>query len=245
MFTMQTPIILDHVDEINLNVAEWFLQISSQAIADHGKCHIALAGGNTPRALYELLASEKFADRIDWQHVNFYFGDERAVPLDHEQSNFRMAHEALLDKLSIPATNVFPLIPDLENLENSAQHYEKILKRELPESDEGIPVFDLILLGMGADGHTASLFPDTDILANTENLVSKVYVEKLNAWRVSFTFPLINHAEHIAVMVVGDDKAGILKQIFVDKTGETPIEKIKPQGELRWYLDSTAAKYLA
>lgn len=242
---MQAPIILDHVEDINLNVAEWFSQISSEAIADHGKCHVALAGGNTPRALYELLASEKFSGQIDWQHINFYFGDERAVPLDHEQSNFRMAHEAMLDKLSVPATNVFPLIPDLENLENSAQHYEKILKRELPEAKDGNPEFDLILLGMGADGHTASLFPDTDILTNTENLVSKVYVEKLSAWRVSFTFPLINHAKHIAIMVVGDDKAGKLKQIFVDKCGDSPIEQIKPKGELRWYLDSTAAKYIA
>lgn len=241
---MQAPIILDSVEDINISVAEWFLRISSTAITDHGKCHIALAGGNTPRALYELLASDKYSHQFDWQHINFYFGDERAVPLDHEQSNFRMAHEAMLDKLSIPSTNIFPLIPDLENLENSSQHYEKILKRELPCSKQGIPVFDLILLGMGDDGHTASLFPDTEILNNTDNLVSKVYVDKLNAWRVSFTLPLINSAEHIAIMVAGDDKAGKLKQIFVDKTGESPVEQIKAQGELRWYLDSTAAKYL-
>lgn len=242
---MQTPIILENLQDLNQHVAEWFCQISSQAISSHGKCHIALAGGNTPRALYELLASENYSGRIDWQHVNFYFGDERAVPLDHEQSNFRMAHEAILDKLSIPATNIFPLIPDLENLENSAQHYEKILKRELPLSDDGIPVFDLILLGMGADGHTASLFPDTEILQVNDHLVSKVYVEKFSAWRVSFTYPLLNNAAHIAIMVAGDDKAGKLKQIFVDKSGDSPIEGLQPKGELRWYLDSTAAKYIS
>lgn len=242
---MQTPVILENLKDLNQQVAQWFSQIASQAISDHGKCHIALAGGNTPRALYELLASEAFAGQVDWQHVNFYFGDERAVPLDHEQSNFRMAHEAMLDKLSIPATNIFPLIPDLDNLENSAQHYEKILKRELPLSDEGIPVFDLILLGMGADGHTASLFPDSEILQNRQNLVARVYVQKLNAWRVSFTYPLINAAAHIAIMVVGDDKAGKLKEIFVDQSGNAPIKNIKPSGELRWYLDSTAAKYLS
>ena len=242
---MQSPLIFDSLQEINENVANWFCDIAEQAIADHGKCHIALAGGNTPRRLYELLASEQFANKIDWQHVNFYFGDERAVPLDHEQSNFRMAHEAMLDNLSIPATNIFPLIPDLDNLENSAQHYEKILRRDLPLSDTGIPMFDLILLGMGDDGHTASLFPGTEILEETTNLVAKVYVEKMSAWRVSFTFPLINASSHVAIVVIGDDKASTIKHIFVDKAGDTPVEKIVPQGELRWYLDSTAAKYLS
>lgn len=242
---MQTPFILENLQELNQHVAQWFSQLASQAISDHGKCHIALAGGNTPRALYELLASETYAGQVDWQHVNFYFGDERAVPLDHEQSNFRMAHEAMLDKLSIPSTNIFPLIPDLDNLENSAHHYEKILRRELPLSDDGVPVFDLILLGMGADGHTASLFPDSEILQDRQNLVAKVHVDKLNAWRVSFTYPLINNAAHIAIMVAGDDKAGKLKEIFVDHSGSSPIEKIEPKGELRWYLDSTAAKYIS
>lgn len=241
---MQTPFILENLQELNRQLAGWIRSVAAEAIKDHGKFHIALAGGNTPRALYELLASDASAGGIDWQHVNFYFGDERPVPLDHEQSNFRMAHEAMLDKLSIPATNIFPLIPDLENLENSAQHYEKILKRELPQSDDGLPVFDLILLGMGADGHTASLFPDTEILKEKTNLVARVYVEKLKTWRVSFTYPLINNAAHVAVMVAGDDKAGKIKQIFVDREEDAPVAKIEPRGELRWYLDSTAAKYL-
>lgn len=241
---MQKPIILENLQELNRQVADWIVSISTRAISDHGKFHLALAGGSTPRALYELLASEEYAKQIDWQHVNFYFGDERAVPLDHEQSNFRMAHEAMLDKLSIPATNIFPLIPDLDNLENSAKHYEKILRRELPQSENGCPVFDMILLGMGADGHTASLFPDTEILRDKTHLVFRVYVEKLQAWRVSFTYQLINNAAHVAVLVAGDDKAGKLKQIFVDKNGDAPIEKIQPTGEMRWYLDSTAAKYL-
>lgn len=241
---MQNPIILENLQELNQHAADWIKSVSITAIKDHGKFHIALAGGNTPRALYELLAGEDYAGEIDWQHVNFYFSDERSVPLDHEQSNFRMAHEAMLDKLSIPSTNIFPLIPDLDNLENSAQHYEKILKRELPLSSDGLPVFDLILLGMGGDGHTASLFPESAILQDKSNLVSKVYVEKLQTWRVSFTYPLINNAAHIAILVAGDDKAAKLKQIFVDKAGDSPVEKIEPKGELRWYLDSTAAKYI-
>lgn len=241
---MHNPIVLENLQALNQHVADWIKSLAAAAIKDHGKFHVALAGGNTPRALYELLAGEKNASEIDWQHVSFYFSDERAVPLDHEQSNFRMAHEAMLDKLSIPATNIFPLIPDLDNLENSAQHYEKILKRELPLSSDGLPVFDLILLGMGGDGHTASLFPETDILQDKLNLVSKVYVEKLQTWRLSFTYPLINNAAHIAILVAGDDKAAKLKQIFVDKTGDSPVERIEPKNELRWYLDSTAAKYI-
>ncbi len=241
---MQKPVILENLQELNQQVANWIKSVAASAIKDHGKFYIALAGGNTPRALYEMLASESRAGEIDWQHVNFYFSDERSVPLDHEQSNSRMAHEAMLDRVSIPATNIFPLIPDLENLENSAQHYEKILKRELPQSNDGLPVFDLILLGMGADGHTASLFPGTDILQEKTRLVARVYVEKLKTWRVSFTYPLINNAANVAILVAGDDKAGKIKQIFVDGAGDSPVAKIKPKGELRWYLDSTAAKYL-
>ena len=241
---MQKLNILENLDTLNRCVADWLQKIAADAIADHGKFHIALAGGNTPRALYELLASDAYAS-IDWQHVNFYFGDERAVPLDHEQSNFRMAHEAMLDKLSVPATNVFPLIPDLDNLDNSAKHYEKILNRELLKSDDGIPQFDLILLGMGGDGHTASLFPESNILNDNTNLVSTVFVEKMDAWRVSFTYPLINNAANIAILVAGDDKAGKLKQIFKDKAGDSPIEKIQAKGDLRWFVDATAAKYIS
>ena len=242
---MQNATIVDNLSELNHCVADWWKQLSAEAISDHGKFHVALAGGNTPRALYELLAGEAYVNDIDWQHTNFYFGDERAVPLDHEQSNFRMAHEAMLDKLSIPATNIFPLIPDLENLENCAQHYEKILQRELPIDDGGIPCFDLILLGMGDDGHTASLFPGTTILQQKDRLVAAVFVEKLQAWRVSFTYSLINHAAHVAILVAGDNKAGKLKQIFVDKSGDSPVEGVHPNGELRWFIDSTAAKYLS
>jgi len=241
---MQNVTIVDNSSKLNHCVADWWKQLSIDAINDHGKFHVALAGGNTPRALYELLASETYADSIDWQHTNFYFGDERAVPLNHEQSNFRMAHEAMLDKLSIPATNVFPLIPDLEKLENCAQHYEKILHRELP-AENGVPRFDLVLLGMGDDGHTASLFPDTSILREKKRLVATVFVEKLQAWRISFTYPLINNAAHVGIMVTGDNKAGRLKQILVDKNTDSPVAHINPAGELKWFIDANAAKYLS
>lgn len=225
-------------------IAHWWQQIAREAIAERGKFHVALAGGNTPRTLYHLLANEPYAERIDWQHINFYFGDERAVPLDHSQSNFAMAHEAMLDDLSIPSTNIFPMITDLKDLENSARHYEKILRRELPASADGIPQFDLILLGMGEDGHTASLFPDTPILQESDRLVAVVYVEKLQSSRISFTYPLINHARHIGIMVTGDNKAGKLKQVLVDQPGTNPIELVQPDGNLIWFADEAAAKYL-
>ncbi|WP_455202140.1 6-phosphogluconolactonase [Kaarinaea lacus] len=241
---MNNLTIVKDTDELCQRVADWLLRVAKSAMADHGQFHIALAGGNTPRALYQLLASDAYANSIDWQHVNFYFGDERAVPLDHQQSNFLMAHEAMLDKLSIPATDIFPLITDLEDLENSAQHYEKILRRELPVQDDNIPVFDLILLGMGDDGHTASLFPESSILHEQSRLVAPVFVEKLNSWRLSFTYPLINHARQVAVLVTGESKAVKLKQVLVDKTGANPVEGIKPLGELNWFVDADAAKLL-
>lgn len=225
-------------------IAQWWQQLSDRAIAERGNFHVALAGGNTPRVLYQLLASEPYAGAIDWQHIKFYFADERAVPLDDAQSNFWMAHVAMLDALSVPATNIFPLITDLDDLENSARHYEKILRRELPAGADGIPVFDLILLGMGEDGHTASLFPDTAILKESQRLVAVVYVDKLQCYRLSFTYPLLNHARHVGIMVTGDNKAGKLKQVMVDKPGSNPVELIQPAGELVWFADETAAKYL-
>ncbi|MGD8884390.1 MAG: 6-phosphogluconolactonase [Gammaproteobacteria bacterium] len=225
-------------------IADWWQRLAKDAIADHGKFHVALAGGNTPRILYQMLASDAYAGAIDWQHIKFYFGDERAVPLNHSQSNFSMAHDAMLDTLSIPSTNIYPMITDLDDLENSARHYEKILRRELPAGDDGIPQFDLILLGMGDDGHTASLFPDTPILSETQKLVAMVYVEKVQASRLSFTLPLINHARHVGIMVTGDNKAGKLKQVLIDQPGTHPVEKVHPDGELRWFADEAAAKYL-
>jgi len=242
---MQNINVFHNLSDLNVQVANWWQNLCAGAIREHGKFHIALAGGSTPRALYELMASGQYLEKLDWQHTNFYFGDERAVALDHEQSNFRMASEAMLNKLAIPATNVFPLIPDLENLDNCAKYYEKILQRELPPGNKGIPRFDLILLGMGDDGHTASLFPGTGILNETERWVLPVYVEKFQSWRVSFTYPLINQAAHVAILVCGDNKAGKLKQILVDHAGDNPIEGVHPDGEIRWFIDETAAKYLA
>lgn len=134
---------------------------------------------------------------------------------------------------------------DLEDLENSAQHYEKILRRELPSAGaDNVPVFDLILLGMGDDGHTASLFPESTILNERSRLVAPVFVDKLQSWRLSFTYPLINHARQVAILVTGDNKAEKLKQVLVDKTGANPIEGIKPNGELNWFVDEKAAKLL-
>ena len=236
--------IVKNPEQLCRRAASWILDIAKKSMEEHGKFHLALAGGNTPRALYQLLASDEFANRIDWQHTNFYFGDERAVPLDHEDSNFRMVHEAMLDKLAIPATNIFPLITDLSHLDNSAQHYEKILHRELPCADDGVPVLDLVLLGMGDDGHTASLFPGTEILQEQERLVAVVYVEKLHSWRVSFTYPLINHARNIAILVTGESKAAKIQQVLQDRSGTNPVEHVKPNGELIWFVDEGAAKLL-
>ncbi len=236
--------VAENPQELFRRVADYWQQIAQAALRGHGKFHVALAGGGTPRGLYQLLATDEYAKQFDWQHTNFYFGDERAVPLDHEQSNFHMAHEAMLDSLAIPATNVFPLITDLDHLENSARHYEKILQRELPLGPQNIPMFDLILLGMGDDGHTASLFPGSSILNEQSQLVATVFVEKLQSWRLSFTYPLINHASHVALLVTGQSKAEKIKQVLVDKTGSNPVEGIQPQGELTWFLDVDAASLL-
>ena len=243
-FKMAKLSISKNTNELFHNVAEYFRRLSAAAIQERGKFHVALAGGGTPGGLYKLLASEKYSKSINWRHTLFYFGDERAVPLDHAQSNFRMAHAAMLDALAIPATNIFPLLTDLDNLENSARHYEKIVQRELPAGGGHIPAFDLILLGMGDDGHTASLFPDSTILTEQSRLVAPVYVDKLRSWRLSFTYPLINHARHVVIMVSGKAKAEKLKQVLADKDGGNPIARIQPRGELTWFIDADAASRL-
>ncbi|NOZ54489.1 MAG: 6-phosphogluconolactonase [Gammaproteobacteria bacterium] len=242
---MQADIqVIPDTTELSHVVAQWWLTLSQQAIQTQGGFYVALAGGSTPRTLYQLLSQSPYLDAVDWQKVHVYFGDERPVPLDHADSNYRMAWEALLSKVAIPEENVHPILIDACDIESSAKNYEATLQRTVVVKSNGIPRFDLILLGMGDDGHTASLFPDTLILDEKTKLVAPVYVEKLKTWRVSLTYPIINMAKHIAIIAAGDAKADKLYEICVKQTKRNPIEQINPEGELIWYLDSKAAKHL-
>jgi 6-phosphogluconolactonase len=237
--------ILADRDALNAALADFCLRISQQAIDQRGRFTVALAGGSTPRHLYQILAKAPYRDAMAWDKVWVYFGDERSVPRDHPESNFNMAREALLSHVPIPSEQIFPMVnPALEAGQN-AQRYGEQLRDTLPLGQDTWPVFDLVLLGMGDDGHTASLFPNTDILHQDRQSVAAVYVDKLATWRVSLTYPCINHARHVAVLVAGEGKAQTLQQVAQAKPGTFPIQGIAPQtGELHWFMDRAAAALL-
>jgi 6-phosphogluconolactonase len=201
---------------------------------------IVLSGGSTPKALYELLASDRFRDKIEWSKTLVFFGDERCVSPDDAESNFRMANESLLSRVAIPAENVFRLRGEVEP-EKAAAEYESVIKKNLGDN----PRFDLILLGLGDDGHTASLFPGTGALGETEKLAAANFVEKLNASRLTLTFRAVNAAKNILFLVAGAKKAGAVEQILSAGKVDLPAAAVKPvNGKCRWFLDEPAAARL-
>lgn len=202
-----------------------------------------LSGGSTPKALYELLASESVRTQIDWRGVELYFGDERCVPPDSELSNYRMAHEALIRHIPIPPDNVYRMKGEIDP-QTAATEYGRILRENF--MDQGP---DLLLLGMGDDGHTASLFPQTTALEETEhrcvaNHVPHDYIPAGTNWRLTLTYPFINRSQQIAIMVTGESKARRVQEVLEgdEDIPRLPIQGVKPDpGTLTWYLDVAAA----
>lgn len=215
--------------------AEHFVTLAAETIARRGQFTVALAGGSTPQATYNLLATEEFAARVDWSRVHVLWGDERCVPPDHPDSNYRVAREALLDKVPIPTANVHRIQGELPPY-MAATVYQSELEAVLSINGR----FDLILLGMGADGHTASLFPGTTATGEQERTVVAVYVQQLRAWRVTLTPAVINAARHVLFLVSGAAKAPALARV---RAGEPlPAGLVQPpQGQLIWLVDQRAA----
>ena len=229
-------------------VAERVIAIGADAIAQRGAFHLALSGGTTPRHLYRALAQPERQARLDWRHVHLYFGDERAVPPDHPDSNFRMAREALIDHVPTPAAQVHRMAADPAHIEADARAYAQVLATHLPQDTAGIPVFDLILLGLGTDGHTCSLFPDTPILAEQEHSVAAVHATHLDSWRLSLTYPTLHAARQLLFLVSGPDKAVIMARLCgpaAAGASRLPVERIEPGGAVEWHLDRAAAGNLA
>ena len=216
------------------------------AIAARGRFDLALAGGSTPKAAYALLARED-ATAIDWQAVRFFFGDERCVPPDDAESNYRTARVALLQPLGIASTHVFRMHGEDEPAE-AARAYADVLRAELPTTPDGTPQFDLVLLGMGPDGHTASLFPGSDPLVDDSSLVRAPYVAKFSTYRLTLTPRVLNAARVVAVTTGGDAKAAALAAVLDGPHDPTtyPIAILAPRsGDLRWLVDRAAAAKLA
>lgn len=207
---------------------------ASAAQADRGWFRLSLCGGSTPRAVYEGLAALQ-AGAIDWGRVRLSFGDERAVPPDHPDSNFRMVREALLDRIEIPAENVLRIEAEA-GAGVAAERCESRLRRWAAEDGEGIFTHDLVLLGMGDDGHTASLFPGTLALDESERWVVANHVPKFGSERVTFTFPLINAARAVCFLVTGEENKGAVVGRILAGGTDDPAARIQPAGELIWLL---------
>ena len=244
--TKPNIIICRDAGELSQKAAERFVALVNEASASSGRFTVALSGGSTPRALYSLLALPGFADRIPWPKVHLFWGDERCVPPDHPDSNFRMVRESLLSKISIPSENVHRMAGEKEP-KLAAAEYENELKTLFQLSEGEPPRFDLILLGLGEDGHTASLFPGSAALDETERLVAKVYVEKLNAHRLTLTLPVLNESAQIYFLVAGKNKATIVKELLGTHPtiAKFPAQRIQPvDGALTWFITCDAAAEL-
>lgn len=225
---------------LNAAAAERIVVAAWQAIEARGAFHFVLSGGETPRPLYELLASELYRTRIDWGNVHVYWSDERFVPVDDPRSNAGMAWRALLGHVPIPAAQIHPMFCP-KTPRQAAQDYEDLL-RHLGSGQ--LPRFDLVLLGLGADGHTASLFPGTATVAEQCRLVCDLYLPEQDMFRLTLTLPVLNQARQVLFMVSGTGKAAMLKQVLSEgAAGEGPPARlIRPQdGEIVWLVDSAAA----
>ncbi|MGB8014001.1 MAG: 6-phosphogluconolactonase [Terriglobales bacterium] len=228
--------------------AEEFVRVGRAAIGASGRFTVALSGGSTPKALYSLLAAN-YAD-FAWNRVFLFFGDERHVPPTDPESNYRMVKEALLTKIAIPAENVFRVAAENPDADGAAADYEAQIRRFFGlhseiRNDE-FPRFDLILLGMGPDGHTASLFPGSAALDERSRLVVANWVAKFNTHRITFTFPVLNRAAEVLFMASGADKAEMVHQVLEGKsTPPLPSQRVEPSdGKLLWMLDEAAAAKL-
>lgn len=234
-------IIVRDVGELAHKAAEQFVALAGTAVARAARFAVALSGGSTPRALYELLGSTEYRERIDWRHVHLFWGDERCVPPDHSESNFRMVRKSWISQIQIPAENIHRMEGEKEPREAAAA-YEQELQQFFAPAPGQMPRFDLILLGVGADGHTASLFPGNAALDEQERFVVADYVEKLKAHRVTLTLPVINAAAQVTLLVSGASKAAVVRRILRgSETAELPAAKVRPaNGSLAWLITKDA-----
>jgi 6-phosphogluconolactonase len=231
------------LESLSQAAAELVVETAKQAAAARGRFSLALSGGNTPRRTYELLAGPAFTQRTPWDRFHVFWGDERCVPLDDPRSNARMAREAWLNHVPIPPTQIYPL-DCAASPAAAARGYEAGLKKFFAGQP---PRLDLVLLGLGDNGHTASLFPGTPVLKEKERWADEVYVAEQDLYRVTMTAPLLNAAAKVVFLVAGRGKAGVLREVL---HGPRDVERLPAQliqptaGELLWLIDLAAAAQL-
>ena len=244
---MQNPVdirIFESIREFEQKSAEEIVHLMQGAIRDRGVCRVVLSGGETPKGIYRLLGADPLRHLLDWSRVSVFFSDERCVSPDDSQSNFGMAERALTSHVGIAPHNIHRICAEISP-PKAAIEYEKVLRTIF---SPGPPRFDVMLLGIGSDGHTASLFPSTDAVREENRWVCEVYVPHLNAWRVTLTFPVINCGRTVFILATGESKAPMIERALRAHapTRDLPITLVRPvEGALCWRLDKQAASRLS
>jgi 6-phosphogluconolactonase len=231
-------------EELARNAARRFAGLAEKMTGANGRFTVALSGGSTPGRLFSLLAAPPFAPSLPWSSIFFFWGDERCVPPDHPDSNYRMAYESLFSKVPVPARNIFRIPAEDEDHDRAADSYSKTLEDFFGHP---MPAIDLVLLGMGVDGHTASLFPGTRALHAIDRIAVANYVEKFDSYRITLTAETINNAGNVTFLVAGGDKAATLKEVLEGacQPEKYPSQLIRPKnGALLWMLDRAASASL-
>ncbi len=228
-------------DEVCNALADWMAALMDKTLQAKEKFVLALSGGETPKKLYKILAASPYNEKIKWDRVHFFWGDERVVPFDDERNNAKMAFDNLLDKVKIPSGNIHRIWTDVEPAVAAAQ-YEKILHQYF---DDKQTTFDLVLLGLGEDGHTLSLFPGSEVLPGKTGWVNAVHSAEKGE-RITLMPDVVNRSASVAFLVTGESKSAIVEKLFSDQhIGEFPAQLVKPvNNELHWFLDKTASSGL-
>ena len=237
------------LEDLSRAAAEYICEIAKGSIEERGVFTFVLSGGTTPRLLYEKLAEQPYANRIDWQHTHLFWGDERCVPPEHQDSNFALAYETMLSKVAVPPANVHRIPTESGSPKTAAEKYEKSLREFFqmatePDSSRIFPSFDLLLQGLGLDGHTASLFPGEAALEEMDRWVLAVDGAKASppVERVTFTLPVINKARYVIFLAAGSNKREVFQQIINNpETSAYPAAKVRPSGRLVWFIDEGLA----
>jgi 6-phosphogluconolactonase len=237
--------VFENYEALVAATADLFVKLAEDAINERGKFVTSLSGGSTPKGFYSRLAEKEIASKIDWSKVVVFFGDERTVPYTSPESNQRMITEHLLSKVALNRENVFALSdPDIDP-KQTAIDYERTMREFFRLASDELPQFDFMLLGLGDDGHTASLFPGSSALTETHRWFVDNKVEKLNTVRLTTTYPVINNSRNIIFLASGKGKSGVLKDVLTGPEGKYPSQNVKAEnGKLYWYLDKEIASEL-
>jgi 6-phosphogluconolactonase len=231
------------LEEVSRNAAQILAEAAKLAVKERGRFSLVLSGGSTPRRLYELLAEPPYCDQVPWNKTHVFWGDERCVPADDERNNAHMARQTFLDVVPIPHEQIHPIVSTLPPIK-AAEKYQDTLQVFFRGHS---PTLDFVLLGLGDNGHTASLFPETPVLDEKHFWVCEVYVSNLQMWRVTLTAPILNRARRIVFLVSGSSKAWVLNQVLNGPRSpkQLPAQLIQPQGgELLWLADQAAASLI-